>query len=330
MVLTRFPVALIVLLCTLGTVETADAFQRRGSDNEEVAVGNQAPPLPEGVWVGEKPDLQAPTVKVLFFWEPSYTGTRLAMPLLSQLQQRWGTNRLRILGFGVERPPKDYNAEKVPTVEPFVIRQGPRVKFPNSVIQDRDVSRTWMRKRPEPYFLVIVVNEEGKIQAITSPLDEELNDIVAKLISGRYEVSVERFAEPYRAEMEKYRRNRDWTQYKLVLGRLVERGSKYFAKEELDYLVSVLTEQDDPVLGQSQVSQWIMERSTTDPDFLGMLAERLANDPLIPDDRRMLALAAQAALESHNAAESSEARAVALGRMALVNVRQGNDAIARE
>lgn len=330
-VLNRMPVVLTLLLAMATTAFASDP-------DLELALGRLVPPLPDKVeWISDPPDTQGSMVRLLLFWDPSYTGSRMAVPIMSQLQERWGTDRLQILGYGVEKPQTtNYNERAIPTVEPWVHRHAMRIKFPVGSVTYNDMNRSWLRKtkRDQPILVLFVIGPHGRLQGVTSPLDESVNELVSKLITGRYDVQAEEWAGPYRLEIENYRRNRDWTQYKFVVDRMNkfrgEEGGRFFVQEELDFLVSALTEQDDPQLAERLVQRWIMERSDSDPDFLGMLAERLANDPTIPDDRRMLSAAAKAAKSSYDSADTAEDRARALGRMALVNTRQGNPETARQ
>jgi hypothetical protein len=320
-------------MVTITVTTTASAMARDKA--QELEIGTMPPPLPTGQWIGDAPDTAGAKTRLLFFWDPSFQGSRIAMPILSRLQQRWGSDRLQVLGYGVEMTPKKYNEDPPKTVEPFVIKQASRIKFPVASVQQSEMSRSWLRKREAPFLLLMLIGPHGALQGIMSPLDEEVNALVAKLVTGRYDVLAEEWAGPYREQIVNYRRSRDWTQYKAVVdilskgGTAAKTGMGYFVEEELDFVVSALTEQDDPELAGQMVGTWMMERSETDPEFLGMLAERLANDPAIPDDRRMLGQAAEAAKISYESADNAEARARALGRRAIVSSRQGKEILAR-
>ncbi len=323
----RLSILLTMLLTTVATAVVRDP------PPEPLTIGYVPPALPVGEWIGDAPDTAGKKTKLVLFWEPSLQGSRMAMPILSKLQQRWGNDRLQVLGYGVERRPVNYNEDPVPTVRPFVIKQSTRIKFPVASVKEGDMTRTWLRKRQPPFLLLVAIGPQGAVQGLMSPLDPKLHELVAKLVTGRYDVTAEEWAAPYRVEIENYRRSRDWTQYRAVVDRMSARGrgtQLYFVDEELDFLVSTLTEQNDPEFAASMVQKWVMEYSDVDPDFLGMVAERLANDPSIPDDRRMLDAAAVAAKISFDSAETSEDRARALGRMAIVSTRQGKHDVARQ
>ena len=328
-VLNRLPILFTMLLTTAATAVVRDP------PPEPLTIGYMPPELPTGDWIGDAPDTAGKKTRLVLFWQPSLQGSRMAMPILSKLQQRWGNDRMQVLGYGVEPTPTNYNEEPVPTIRPFVIKQSTRIKFPVASVKQADMNRTWLRKRQPPFLLLVIVGPRGAVQGLMSPLDPKVHELVAKLVTGRYDVKAEEWGAPYRAEIENYRRSRDWTQYRAVVDRLSvggksPEGQLYFVEEELDFLVSALTEQDDPQLAASMVQKWIMEYSNSDPDFLGMVAERLANDPTIPDDRRMLDAAAVAAKTSFDSAETSEDRARALGRMAIVSTRQGKYDVARQ
>ena len=62
-------------------------------------------------------DLQGDQVKIYFFWEPSFGLSRLAFPILSDLQERWGKDRLLIVGLGIEDLEDDDDKRMNPSLE---------------------------------------------------------------------------------------------------------------------------------------------------------------------------------------------------------------------
>ncbi len=294
-------------------------------DQEELATGKAIPQMPETVWIGEDPDLQGDQVKIYFFWEPSFGLSRLAFPILSDLQERWGTERLLILGLGIEDLQDD---DDKPYVRKWVIKQGPRIKFPVGVVQKNRLGKVWSKAVKEPFFFMVMTSGDGTAQVIGNPLSAEVEDYVARLMNGRFDVMSVLEGEAYLKQLQRYRETRDWMQYALIIDRLNNINPKVFAPEQLDFIVSQLTEQGNYDEGLANIDALIKSRATEDPDFLGLLAERLAIDPTIPDDKRPLAAAETAAKESLAAATDGEAKARAMGRLAEVHFKQGKHDIA--
>ena len=291
---------------------------------EELKLGKPMPPMPEGVWVGEAADTQGEQVKMLLFWEPTRTESRLAFPILSQLQQRWGTDRLSVIGIGVEQLEDDQK----PYVKPWIIRQSTRIKFPVVIVQRNKLNRAWRKNLTPPYFFMVIVSADNTVQAIVNPLSSEVNRLIARLIGGRYDINAMDQGKLYLEQLERYQLSRDWRQYALVMDRLNSISQKVYADQELDFIVSMLTEQDNYDEGLARINASITDRAAVDPDYLGMLAERLATDPTIPDDRRPLEIAEKAARESLIAAGTSEAKSRAMIRHAEVVYKQGKTAAA--
>jgi tetratricopeptide (TPR) repeat protein len=290
------------------------------SGKVELKLGDPIPPLPTGEWFGEEPDLKGKQIKLLLFWEPAYSSSRLVFPILSKLQQRWGTDRLQIAGYGIEDLKSD---DDEPYVRKWLIRQGPRIKFPVAVVPRRGLGRSWTRKLKSPFFFMVVVGPNNKLQAVFNPLSSELNAVVAQLISGRFDFNAMKKGQAYIEQLEKYRANRDWAQYKLTVERLRDINPRVFADQQIDYLVSLLTEQGQVDEGIAYINGCIESFAETDPDMLGMIAERLATDPSLPSDGRLLTLAEKAAKTSYDSAENAEAKARALVRMSEVHYKQG-------
>ena len=308
-----------ILIIGLMLAVTAGAFAQ-GSGRNELKLGDPMPPAPEGEWFGEQPDLQGDEIKLLLFWEPSYAQSRLVFPILSKLQQRWGTDRLLIAGFGIEEL-KDEDDK--PYVKKWLIRQGPRIKFPVAVVPRRGLGRTWTRRLKSPFFFMVIVGPDNKLQGIINPLSSELNGLVAKLISGRFDFKAMETGAAYLEQLDKYRANRDWAQYKLTVERLRDVDARVFADQQIDYMVSLLTEQGQVDQGMAYITGCIERYADTDPDMLGMIAERLATEPSLPDDSRLFVLAEKAAKASFDSADNPEAKARALVRMSEVHYKQG-------
>ena len=306
----------ILLCCTVAMC----AMPALAQDQDVLEVGEMSPAVPDGEWIGDKPDLGGEQIRLVFFWEPTMAESRLALPILSQLQERWGTDRLQIIGVGVE----ELKTDQKPYVKPWVIRHSTRIKFPVVIAQRGKLNRAFRKSRQPPYFFMVVTTPDNRVQAMVNPLSSDLNDLIAKLVGGRYDVAALRQGEPYMEQLEQYRERRDWAQYALMVQRLNGINAKVFADVELDYIVSLLTEQDDAAAALVRINENISSRSGSDPDYLGMLAECLATDPRIPDAIRPLDAAHQAATESLNAAVTAESKARAMARMAEVLYKQGH------
>jgi thiol-disulfide isomerase/thioredoxin len=152
-----------------------------------LAIGDPAPPLSIAEWVRGRPvDLAKEAEKrfhVVEFWATWCPPCKESVPLLTQYQKRYGKD---VVIIGVSQP--DLRGNTPSAIRRFVEDQGPKMEYTVAIDTGR-TTETYMGSGAAvgiPH--AFVVNKEGKIVWQGSPLDPALDDVLAQLVAGTYDV----------------------------------------------------------------------------------------------------------------------------------------------
>jgi thiol-disulfide isomerase/thioredoxin len=272
---------IILAVLFLSMTSTVDA-QRRG-----LSVGDQAPNLSIGEWVhGEETSLQSGNVYVVEFWATNCVPCVQAIPKLSRLQRMHRDSGLVIIGI---------SNEEADTVRSFAQRRASDITYRIAVDGRNATQRAWMRAAGRDGIpTAFIIDRRGRIQFIGNPHDGNFEQVLVAVLNDRYDARLFDQAEPILEAAERARRLRNWNQATRHFTQVIELDSRVFALVNLDVFEMLLVDMDDREQAY-ELARQLATNYSDDANFQINLARKIATDPTIPDDKRDMQLAMQAA-----------------------------------
>lgn len=152
-------------------------------------LGDKAPKLYISEWVrGDKVEFPGDLGKKLYlveFWATWCGPCKVSIPLLTDYQKQF-KNDLTIIG--VTEP--DFAANSATIIKRFVKKQGGKMAYTVAMDKGGKTSRAYMMAAGIdgiPY--AFLVGRDSKIMWHGSPLDPSLADVLAKAVSGTYDIT---------------------------------------------------------------------------------------------------------------------------------------------
>ncbi|MEE3001527.1 MAG: TlpA disulfide reductase family protein [Planctomycetota bacterium] len=301
--------ALLCLFC-------APAHAQRG---QSLKVGDAAPGLSIAEWVKHAKghpegdiNFEKGTTYVVEFWATWCPPCRKSIPHLTDIQNKYDADELRIIGVTTEEPD---------VVKGFVKKQGRRMNYSVAIDKRNGTSRAWSRAAGQsgiPH--AFIVDNEGKIQFIGHPLSEDFEDTLTEVMKGRYNRKLMLQAQSVIDAIEDARDLKNWSQYELMTQKLIERDPRIFYTYILDRFEVFLLKQEDAPKAYAYAEE-VIETYPDDPELLGWLAEKIAAAPNIPDAKRDLDIALMAAKTARTNSDPDDPRFLAFE--ASVRFRRG-------
>lgn len=177
----------IATLATLATTVAPAAAQ-----DQTLKVGSAAPGLTID-WVGDKIDapsdvqLASRRTFVIEFWATWCGPCMKSIPHLNELHQKYRRKGLEIIGI---------SDEPMSTVKPFVAKKGDGMSYQVAVDSEKKTYGAWMEAAKQNGIPCAFVVRDGKIQWIGNPLDPAFDGVVTGVLSGRYNPTLTRQAQP--------------------------------------------------------------------------------------------------------------------------------------
>ena len=163
----------------LSTIVCAAAVAQPGGRNK-LKVGSQAPGITVDTWVKGEFKAAEAEVYVLEFWATWCAPCRKSIPHLTELQDEYGEDGLKVVGISTD--------SDAALVDPFVKRQGLKMSYIVGIDKRRQTQRAWMNAAGlKGIPAAFIVDRDGIIQYIGHPMSEEFEDVLSKVMSGRYD-----------------------------------------------------------------------------------------------------------------------------------------------
>jgi thiol-disulfide isomerase/thioredoxin len=282
---------------------------------EKLKVGDQAPGLDIDTWVkGDAVSVSKGKVYVVEFWATWCVPCKKSIPHLTELQKKYGSEKLVIVGV---------SDESVDLVKPFVQKQGDRMNYAVGTDRRSGTSRAWMKAAGlNTIPAAFIVDRAGKIAFIGSPLDPAFDDVLAGVMAGRYDPVLQARAEPILRSARRARTVRNWRLAHRHYDEVIALDDRVFAEVAIEKFKMVLLDMKDIEAAYEYArTGLIKERFADDAGALEMLAAEIATDPgieRVSRDLDVAATAARAALELDGMRDPQ-----ALSTMALVHFHAG-------
>ena len=286
----------------------------------KLQVGDAAPAFGDVTWVlpteGVDVDMTDGKVHVVEFWATWCGPCKYSIPHLSRLQQDWGAERLQIIGV---------TDEEEADVRPWVDRNMPQLKYSIAISSTRGPQRTWYKAAKLEYLpSAFIVGPRGRIQFIGNPNDESFNIMLTKVMKGRFDAAKQRQAEPLFEDLRRNRERKNWRQYEKTAKKIIAISPKVFIKTQVDLFETQLVQMKNPEVAYEGATAFVDARIDSDPEGVLFLADRIVDDPDIPDEQRRLDFALDIATRVLERFEKPSEQARALKTIAAVHFKKGD------
>jgi hypothetical protein len=201
-------------------------------------------------------------------------------------------------------------------VKEFVTSQGKKMEYTVAIDDSKSTGRDWMQAAglngiPSSF----VVDGTGKIVYIGHPM--ELDGILPKVASGRFDPELEKWAKPLIEQINWSITMRDWQAFDTYVTQVVEENPRVFNDIAIKKFRVLLLNKGDVDAAIDYLQNEFSNMYADDPETLSQVAEMILTDSAIlkvaPDRLKPEALAlAQQSAESSNQPEALRVYAMAL------------------
>jgi len=306
----RLRVLLTALALTMTLTTLASAQRGRGLE-----VGSPAPGL-DVEWVKGSFNPNGENVYVVEFWATWCAPCRKSIPHLTKLQEEFGDDGLTIVGISTDSNPD--------LVEPFVKRQGMKMKYTVGVDNRNRTYRSWMDAAGQKGIpCAFIVDRENVIQFIGHPMSEEFDEILAKVMSGRYNLKKQTEAAPSISAAKSYRAGNSWSEASQAYDNAIKIDEMVFAKLYVKQFNMLLIDKKDPQAAYAYITKVMITRGAEDPELLTWIARNIAENEDIPAKDRKMDFALNTASTALSYARS-QADPKFLSTIAFVHFKNGD------
>lgn len=286
-----------------------------GQRSHRLNVGDSSPRLSIEKWMlgDEVAELEKGKVYIVEFWATWCVPCRRAIPFLSHLQDAYGDYGFEIIGI---------SNEKEEDVRRFLQSNPGLISYKIALDRDDNTGRAWMHASGQQGIpSSFIVDREGKIQYIGHPQGDHIETILRLVLQGRYDKKLfDKVASAVTA-YEDARKVRNWRLATTHLDQVIDQNSHVFAMFNIDKFEMLLVDMSDAD-GAYGFARGLLEKYSNDAHFLVTLAEHIATDPKIDNEKRDLDLAMKAAKAAQQAGQPNDPAIMAT--LALVHFHQGD------
>lgn len=299
----------LLLLCLVVSLCAAPAR----AQSQKLRLGDPAPGIDLSAWInGEETRLSEGSVYVVVFWSATDGRSERIMRPLTELQEKYAPD-LTVLAIAAE----DAGAARA-----FLLRNKDRMKFVVGVDRDRTTWRAWMEASERSRMpMAFIVDRAGKIQFIGDPSESEFEDVLGRVVAGRYDTQLFRSAQGAINAARQARRVKNWRLATQHYTQLLGTDRTVFAEFALEQFEMILLDMDQTAAAYAMAKAFIDEEYSGDARFLMDLALRIAGDPRIPEEKRDFTVAFRAAGAAAELLPADDPRR--LSTLAAVNYHAG-------
>ncbi len=251
-------------------------------------VGDQAPGLDVAKWVkGDEVKIESGNVYIVEFWATWCAPCRKSIPHLTELQKEYEDQGLRIIGV---------SSEDERTVSNFVRAQGAKMDYTVAVDRSNRTNRAWLNAAGiDTIPTAFVIDRNGKVQYIGSPLNEHFDTVVGLVVRGRFDAQLMVSALPHLAAANTARKVKNWQLATKHMQDVYNLDKHVFAELLVEQFEMMLVEQKDAKAAYAFLAKAIEERGPADPELMSWFATKIATDPKIAAEDRDMEMAMKAA-----------------------------------
>ena len=282
---------LITVLFFLITFSSVAIAQGRSDKLKE---GSPAPGLNVAEWVKGEFNPAEAEVYVVEFWATWCGPCKRSIPHLTELQEEYGLDGLKIVGISTDTDDSEKTA--LEKVAPFVRKQGLNMDYIVGIDNRNRTSRAWMKAAglngiPSAF----IVDKNSTIQWIGNPLDEEFEDVLGKVMSGRYDVLKMKEVSDSKNAARHFSSLNSWDEARNAYENAIAIDPIVFADQYIELFKMLLIDKKNTSEAYALAEKIITERGSEDPELLTWLAIEIATNESITGDARRMDVAINAA-----------------------------------
>lgn len=249
-----------VLVAALATVVQA----------KELKVGDTAPEVRIDEWIQGETTVGEGKPYIVEFWATWCGPCKVAIPHMNELYKKYQGDGLKVIGVSDEK-----NA--VGKVKDFVRQQGDRMTY--SVAIDGGVKNDWFTAAGQKGIpCAFIVDDTNHIAFIGHPMDDQFEDILGKVMEGRYNPKLEKQAAPMLDAANRAARVKNWSDVHRHLDAVIELDPRVFLSTSLRKYRLIACDQGDAEGAKAWAGE-MLETYASDAGGLESIAELTAADP---------------------------------------------------
>ncbi len=237
---------------------------------KELKVGDTAPEVRIDEWIQGETSVGEGKPYIVEFWATWCGPCKVAIPHMNELYKKYKGDGLKVIGVSDEK-----NA--VGKVKDFVRQQGDRMSY--SVAIDGGVKNDWFTAAGQKGIpCAFIVDDSNHIAFIGHPMDDQFEDILGKVMEGRYNPKLEKQAAPMLDAANRAARVKNWSDVYKHLDAVIALDSRVFLSTSLRKYRILACEEGNA----DGAKAWGAEMLTTysaDAGGLEAIAELTAADP---------------------------------------------------
>ncbi|HYE03099.1 MAG TPA: redoxin domain-containing protein [Phycisphaerales bacterium] len=164
---------------------TAEPKPETKPEVKTLVAGDKAPALSISEWVKGEPvtGFERGKTYVVEFWATWCPPCRKSIPHLTELQHKHKAQGLTIIGISGE----DRNGESLEKVKEFVEKTGAKMEYTVAFDKARETRDAWMKAAKQNGIpTAFVVDGQGTIAWIGNPLNPQFDEVLDKVVAGKW------------------------------------------------------------------------------------------------------------------------------------------------
>ncbi|MDP6311565.1 MAG: hypothetical protein QF781_05325, partial [Phycisphaerales bacterium] len=156
------------------------------------------------------------------------------------------------------------------------------------------------------------------------PADPDFDMTLTKVMKGRFDAAKHQEAETLFEDLRRDYERKNWRQYEKTAKKIIAISPKVFIKTQVDLFETQLVQMKNPEVAYEGATAFVDARIDSDPEGVLFLADRIVDDPDIPDEQRRLDFALDIATRVLERFEKPSEQARALKTIAAVHFKKGD------